>query len=196
MIDWDAYRAAYDLMSWDDQRAFYDRVWDQHPVQLHYDAEACARFLEATRPATVMEIGGWRGELAGEMLARYDWIGSWHNREVCAGAATNPATDDPRYRANVPTTWPWHVPLRAEAFVASHTIEHMNARQLDELFRATSARAMFLASPLTDDGQDWAGYGGSHVLTIGWRDVIALAATHGFVHDRSLDASEVRCFRR
>lgn len=196
MIDWDGYRAEYNSMSWEDQRAFYDRVWDLHPVQIHYDAEACARFLDATRPVTVMEIGGWRGELAGEMLMRFDWIASWHNREVCAGAVANQATADPRYHANVPTIWPWQTPLRAEAFVASHTIEHMNETQLNALLAATTARAMFLASPLTEDGQDWAGYDGSHVLTLGWRDVIALAAKHGYVHMAELDAPEIRCFSR
>jgi hypothetical protein len=195
-IDWDAYRAAYDGMTYGEQVAFYSRVWDLHPDQHHYDPAACAAFLEAVKADRVIEIGGWRGHLAAEMLTQFPKIKRWHNIELCRGAVQATVCEDPRYTAQVPGNWAWtmiHEP--GGVLVAAHVIEHMTAAQVALLLGALHPRAAFVQSPLTEDGQDWAGYGGSHVLRAGWRDVIALFAAYGLAHDPTLDAPDVRCFR-
>ena len=195
-IDWDAYRAAYDGMTYGEQVAFYDRVWDLHPDQHHYDAEACFAFLTVAQADRVIEIGGWRGHLAAEMLPRLPAIRRWHNVELCRGAVAATVCDDRRYTAQVPTRWAWemtHEP--GGVLVAAHVIEHMTLAQVGALVGALRPRAAFVQSPLTDTGQDWAGYGGSHVLRAGWSEVIALFAAHGLTHDPTLDAADVRCFR-
>lgn len=185
MIDWDAYRAAYDGMGPAEQAAFYARVWELHPDQRHFDADACGRLLDAAAPASVQEVGGWRGELAAAVLPSRPGILSWRNREVCEGAASHPACADPRYSLGLGP---------ADALVMSHVIEHMRLREAEAYVEAVRPRAAFVQSPLSEDGQDWAGYRGSHVLREGWREVEAMMARHGLRREPALDAPDVRCF--
>ncbi len=200
MIDWDLYRLTYDMLSYEDQLKFYDEVWKQHPVQKHYDSATCKRFLEKVNPKAVVEIGGWRGELAAEMLPLFPDIMVWRNYEICKGAANDTVCLDSRYDAEVPLTWVWSMSLnqrraiRGNTLVASHVLEHMNAEQVEALLKAIHPNAAFIAAPLTESGQDWNGYEGSHVLTWGWKDIINLFETQGLIHDSSFDTSEVRCF--
>lgn len=196
MIDWDAYRAAYDGMTYGEQVAFYDRVWDLHPNQHHYDPEACATFLTSVKATRVIEIGGWRGELAAEMLARFPAIRRWHNVELCRGAIQSTVCQDPRYTCQVPGNWAWtmiHEP--GAVLVAAHVIEHMALPQVGALLSALLPSAAFIQSPLMEEGQDWTGYTGSHVLRAGWREIVAVCGTHGLTRDPTLDAPDVRCFR-
>lgn len=200
MIDWDAYRAVYDRMGWNDQVAFYDRVWELHPDQRHFDAEACAAFLTVTRPASVLEIGGWRGELANLMLARFPNVTEWRNVEVCRGAAFHPVGTDPRYSAVVPDDWAWKTPeitaRHWDALVMSHTVEHMRLDQFRDLIDALDVGSVFLQAPLEDRKTNWTGYHGSHVLAAGWNDLARLLKERGFTRNQSLDAADVRCFAR
>jgi len=196
VIDWDAYRAAYDGMTYGEQVAFYDRVWELHPEQHHYDAEACAAFLEDVAARNIVEIGGWRGELATEMLARFPKIRRWHNIELCRGAVMATVCDDPPYTTQVPGNWAWTMIYEpGQVLVAAHVIEHMTLAQVELLLTAIRPRAAFIQSPLTEEGEDWAGYTGSHVLRAGWREIVALCGTCGLTHDPTLDAKDVRCFR-
>lgn len=196
MIDWDAYRSGYDSMSYADQVAFYDKVWRLHPEQRHYSPDACSKFLSVVEPDRVLEVGGWRGELAAEMLPLFPKIMHWHNIEICRGAVENSVCSDPHYSTQVPSEWMWELPHEpGGVLVAAHVIEHMTKEQVLSLLWSTRPRAAFVQSPLTEKGQDWAGYNGSHVLKSGWEEVIDFFGWYGLKHDPSMDAPDVRCFR-
>jgi hypothetical protein len=191
-IDWDAYRRDYDRMSAADQEAFYDRVWQDYPHQKFFNASACASYLASFTPTTVVEIGGWRGELAAEMLTRFPSIKHWTNVEVCRGAREASACTDPRYEYVPPTAL---LPF-ADAVVSSHAIEHMLIRELVIYLEEVRPRSVFLQAPLTEEGQAWDGYQGSHVMREGWREVRSELARLGLRHVPHFDAHEVRCFSR
>lgn len=200
-VDFDAWRVSYDAMTYDDHVRFYDAVWDAYPVQQHYDTGRATAFLARVDPRRVLELGGWRGELAAAILPEFPDIVRWRNVEVCRGAAENAACTDPRYEAIVPDAWLWERPDLvgfADTFVASHVIEHMRGDQLRALFAVVlpSVDAVFLASPLDEEGQGWAGYHGSHILELGWRDVAALLANAGFARYDDIASPEVRAYRR
>lgn len=201
MIDWDAYRSDYGRMSYAEHLSFYDRVWAAYPVQIHFDLATAIRFFERTKPQRVLELGGWRGELAGEILSRFPSIERWENLEICRGAAQNTVVTDGRYSARTPTTWAWIDPSidfhAFDTFVGSHVIEHMDWEQVTHLFdRLRSFRALFLASPLRDDPFDWKGYVGSHVLRMGWSGITHRLATQGWSEIPCLTTVEVRAFER
>ena len=58
--------------------------------------------------------------------------------------------------------------------MAAHVIEHMALPQVGALLSALLPSAAFIQSPLTEEGQDWTGYIGSHVLRAGWREIVAV----------------------
>ena len=207
MINFDVWRAEYDLMTYEDQLAFYDLVWAKHPVQKHYDPGAVAKFFSAhlayTEPASVLEIGGWRGELAAEMLGLWPLnadIREWTNLEICRGAVENSIPLDVRYHPVVPGGFLWDYDQGMFApynvLVASHVIEHMRARELWSFLSRQKALWVYLASPLDEEDRDWTGYNGSHILEIGWRKITSMMGELGYRHRPHHDTREVRVFWR
>lgn len=179
-IDWDAWRAEHAEMSFHDQQLFYQRVAREHPEQQHFDlAEAAATFdLINTPGATVVELGGWNGALASRLLSKFP-ISSWTNYDI---VGVPQVCDHPRYQLVVLDDYFWKLPARpADAFVATHTIEHLTGEELEMLLDALLVDFIYLESPLGSEGQSWAGYPGSHILELGWREVRQLISDMGYV---------------
>lgn len=206
----DDWRRNYDGMSYADQVAFYELIGKKYPRQICFDAGAYGRFFEyvlilkdaepkrSIRPS-VLEIGGWNGELAQAMLERYADIAAWHNIEIRASAAETAVCQSERYRVVDAGDFAWRVALpEAEVFVASHVIEHIRAHELAALLDNLPASVRFvgLQAPLGEEGRDWSGYLGSHILEIGWWMVEALLKKRGFRHLIELSTGEFRAFER
>lgn len=179
-IDWDAYRARYDRMTYADVATFHRQVWRLFPDQEHHSPEHLARFFASLdEPRRVIEVGGWRGSAAGRTLAAYPAIERWDNYEICQGAVNAPVTKDPRYHAVWPDRWPWEVTLslRHDTGVLAHVIEHMRARQLELLVRwlaSNGVRDLYVEAPLRETGRSWRHSSSAHLLEIGAADVLAL----------------------
>ena len=183
-IDWDAWRRDYDDMSFQQHQAFNQMVALQHPVQQHWNADACARFLDDRRPWTVLEIGGWDGSLAAAMLDQCAWIHAWTMYDITD--VPQVCTDD-RYWPVVLTCWPWHKHLRGDALVLSHVVEHMRVAQLERLIKRFSGDAVYIDAPLPDVNPSWEGYEGTHILEVGALELASLLAVHGYAVERDGD---------
>lgn len=181
LLDWDAWRAEYDAMTYQDQQAFYDEVFDTYPVQRAYDPLLVGGLLTLTRPKTVLEFGGWTGDLARDLLPGMPWIESWTNVDCSRKALAASVCDDPRYRPRLAECWLWEEEWSADFVVASHVIEHIRAKELAQLLRSVKCRALYLEAPLRMEPTDWSGYAGSHILEIGWAGVDGLAGLAGYV---------------
>jgi hypothetical protein len=184
-LDWDAYRKNYPQLSYRAQQAFHSEIYAQYPEQKHYSSEHVARAIEDTLPTSVFELGGWDGELAAEMLDRYPTIHSWTNYEICKEAAQAGDQRHPKYYAANLTDFYWEYGKhgkgwRCDLFVASHTIEHISANDLDKTVNATDAKAFFFDAPLLDWPINWMGSTTSHVLEIGWLEVHNLMRYRGY----------------
>lgn len=200
MIDWNAYRTAYDRMSFAEVVAFHDQVWDKYPVQEHYSPDHLAGFFDGLR-GRVLEVGGWRGEAARQILVTPDITG-WDNYEICRGAALSPVTEDPRYQGIHPSDWPWLLPAGDyQIAVLAHVIEHIRANQLSQLvgwLEQNDVEHVYVESPLRDIGRSWRGQTSAHVLEIGWPEVTRLFGDSDYrVYSRDrADHGEVLCFGR
>lgn len=180
MIDWDSWRARYAHMSYAEHVEFYDTVAAAHPSQQHYPLAVLAPWLRQVQGG-VVELGGWRGELARDILAATPTITGWHNHEVCRWAATNPATTDPRYTATVDDCWLWEQgPLTGAMFVASHALEHLSDAHVAALVAQLRTHQVLVCSPLEHAGQTWGAYHGSHMLQLGWEGLGELLGRQGY----------------
>jgi len=186
MIDWDAYRRAYPLMTYAQVADFHRRVWASFPDQENCSRDLLARFFESVPSGSqVVELGGWRGEMADHILSRRADLRGWLNMEICEDAVALPVTADPRYVAVHPKTWPWERPLRDryEVAVLAHVIEHMLSPQLARLVPWLSAggvRRIYVEAPLRDKPRSWRHSTSGHILDIGWDGVVSLFGKHGY----------------
>jgi hypothetical protein len=180
-LDWDAWRNAYHGLTYADQQAFHSAIYQQHPEQRHYDPVYVARAIEQVQPRSVVELGGWDGELAHTMLDQYPTINAWVNVEICKEASDAGIGRHPRYLAPSLTNFYWNRgPWTCDLFVASHVIEHLTIQHLNETLAATHARALFLDAPLHNKSTDWRGFTGTHILECGWIGVDRLCDRHGY----------------
>ncbi len=184
-INWDAYRAAYPRMTYAQVAAFHRQVWRHFPDQRHCSPEHLDRFFETVPAgARVVEVGGWRGEMAARILANRPDLASWLNLEICQDAVTRPVTTDPRYRGVFPPTWAWDTPLEChDVAVLAHLIEHISWRQLRSLvawLAMAEARQVYIESPLADGPRSWRHSTTAHLLEVGWDSVTALLAANGY----------------
>jgi hypothetical protein len=195
-IGWDEWRACYDESSFADQRGFYNDVYREFPEQSRYSTRRLQALLDwmPAGPVSVVELGGWQGAFAAEMLEAQPRISRWANYEISSDAVEASVCDDGRYVGVALNRWYWDDRHRADVFVASHVIEHLRLEQVEAAIRATDCRYLYLQAPLGDGPTDWRGYRGSHILECGWGGVTAAAHTEGFVEIRDLRAPNVRCY--
>ena len=170
VADFDAWRERYDEMTYQEMKDFYNRVEMEHPLQQAYNAEAFGRFLdhvlERDFPITVLEIGGWKGELAQIMLDKSDYdppifaIEKWYNYEICRNAIEKSVLSDQRYKPVIPDNFVWNIDLpKADVLIASHFVEHIKWWELVALIHnlPETIRFIGLQAPLGELEMDWAG---------------------------------------
>lgn len=169
-IDWNAWRANYDTMSFADHQEFNADCVRLHPEQRCWNGEACDRFLAERWPRTVVELGGWDGSLAADMLARHPRIDVWTNYDISPGVPQ--ACDDPRYQRVVLDYWPWHYYPQADALIASHVFEHMRAEEVVRLVARWDVGSIYIDCPVGPGPSGWHGYEGSHILEVGSTELL------------------------
>jgi hypothetical protein len=202
IADFDAWRERYDEMTYEDMKEFYNLVEIDHPLQQAYDANAFSRFLDraiaSIGPVSVLEVGGWKGELAQKMLVK-PGIVEWRNLEICERAVQKSVFSSPRYEAVIPDDFAWKVALpKADVLVASHFIEHVKWREFAALMSSLPGEFRFvgLQAPIQETETDWTGYHGTHILEVGWQDVSACLFTNSFVKIGDLCSDDFKAFVR
>jgi hypothetical protein len=156
VLDCDEWRRNYENWTVADHKRFYAEVWAQHPSQSHAAHELMGMVLATHRPRTVIEVGGWDGELAIRMLEMHDFIERWTNVEICE-QAVHLGHYHPRYFPTSPDTWFWDNAWNADMLVASHCIEHMTAKHLEAMIRSSNVDVMVFDAPLQNEPTSWWG---------------------------------------
>lgn len=128
----------------------------------------------------VIEFGGWRGAMAASVLGSFPELGWWSNYELCPSAALERDCLDHRYEliSRNGFLWDTRVPDSGDIFCSSHAIEHLTSDHLSLLFgwMPNSIQWMYLCAPIQDSttNEKWQDYGGTHILEIGWEQVLEL----------------------
>lgn len=211
-IDWDGWRARYADMSYADHCHFYDEVERLLPEQRQYAGRTVRNFLlyaleAGERPLQVVEVGGWKGHLAQEVLGQSEpgEIASWKNYDLSQRAVDRSVCGDERYRAVVLPDFVWNVPgcFEGANVVVSHAVEHLASWDCVRFIGALAearVRFCYVEAPIPeetpDEGVKWDGYGGSHILEVGWDLVEIWFSLDRYVVLPSRTRADVRCFER
>lgn len=178
------WRQRYRSMPFSQHQSDTDAIMLGHATPEQYiinstDLRRCLSGVEDTGSG-VLEFGGWRGAMANAVLSEFPNLTGWTNYEICPSARFDAHCRDPRYELVVTDRFLWESPRprSGRIFVSSHAIEHLTAEHLNLLFRwlPDSIRWMYLCAPIQDSTTDekWQDYGGTHILEIGWEQVLEL----------------------
>lgn len=160
---------------------FADQCELSFPDQRHFHADPVLRWLE-DKPGQILEIGGWKGELAAAVLPLAPKVTSWLNVEVSQRAIDAGVCHDIRYHAHKPDSFRWwESGFYSRNVIASHVLEHLSTEDVASLVAHLDyCNHWFVECPLNDEPQSWAGYFGSHILGVGWIGLEAIFRNNGF----------------
>lgn len=181
---WNTWRALYNSLTDEEQFAFANECEEAYPHQIHHNKQNFDFLFKDVDGVKVLEIGGWKGELAQHCLAKYS-IASWNNVDVCSNAVDKTVSiDRTRYASSIPKQFRWFLHPRQSDYdvcVSAHTIEHFSNEDMLSLIKHISGvKTVMFDAPLKMEGDDWHGYGGTHMLTMGWRGVNAAMVAEGY----------------
>lgn len=174
-MNFDDYRARYTAGDAAFHRDVYAEIHQKWPEQRHCTLSSLRRFLADHHKALVIEMGGWDGWAASVMLPEFPELEHWLNVEFCEAAARATVCNEERYNVYVPKAFQWWrsevSPDASDVMVLSHVIEHLADADARELIGSLRPLAWYIEAPLSENGQDWSAYQGTHVLNAGWVEI-------------------------
>jgi len=188
------WREQYDELSYKDMGDHYSIYVEAFGYQDQYDRKWWDQFFEEHRDEdlAVTEMGGHRGGMAKRMLEKHDNIKSWVNFEIDQMVVDDPVCTDERYHSRYLPDYLWNYPApenlvvrkpMKNVFVAAHVFEHIKIMQLIMLVKKviTNYDYVGVEAPLESTGINWENFDGSHIFEGGWRYIISLFETWGFI---------------
>lgn len=195
MTIWNKWRENYHEMTFKDQKQFYDAILTLYPDQDCFNIITAVNFFTCLNddPVKVLELGGYKGKLANILFVLpppSPEILNWTNFEIASLAKKEKACHHERYHVEILDNHLWEMdPSKKEndfdVFFSSHTIEHFSGADLKKLIawlKRTNVQYIYLEAPLVNSATDysWTDYEGSHILELGWLEVIDLFLLAGF----------------
>ena len=170
------WRNEYDRYSFAKQKQIYNALEVKYPDQQKFTTEEISNFLKDIKNLKILEIGGWKGELASKILSQNENIISWDNYEICSNAVEKTVCTDKRYKPILLKDFPWNLNIfgNYNVCILSHVIEHIKENQLklffDKIYRCNY---IYIEAPIKENRKDvnWNNYGGTHILECGWNDI-------------------------
>lgn len=182
------YRRNYDNLNFLDKKKLAFRWLKKYPEQAHFDYEPVSMWLRkivVKQPVKILEIGGWRGDLAMKALSEFQKIELWHNYDLLDNNGSQKCIDK-RYKLISLDDYIWNeLPgFEYNALIATHMIEHIRWNELQQLIQwiPSGVKTVLFEAPLpvTSENIDWKGDYSSHVLEKGWEQVIAKMKERGY----------------
>ncbi len=184
----DTWRKLYNDLTLFEQEQFGRDMEAAYPHQQSFTLGHYTDLLHRFASPRIIEIGGWKGELATACLEQAPWIQSWHNIDYCAPAVEKTTCKDDRYIASCPTHFHWFKDKRevnADLLIAAHVIEHLTDEDLESLILwIKGIPAVIFEAPIGRGESDWTGYIGTHILKMGWARINELMDLAGYKNEQ------------
>jgi hypothetical protein len=178
MNEFDQWRAGYGSRTMQQEIDYHNDLERRFPHQAHYNLEAAREVFDICMPERVIEAGAWKADLAKAILAENSKIEAWTAYEISTEAIRKTVCTDFRFTYILPEKFTWFMYEQVfsgiDMFLATHFIEHLSNTDLLSLtkaLRAAKVRCIYFEAPLTDEGNTWEGYEGTHMLEMGWNEI-------------------------
>ena len=81
---------------------------------------------------------------------------------------------------------------KCDIIIATHFIEHLSNEHFVELAKyCKGVEYIYFEAPLSDDGEDWNGYLGTHKLNFGWNQIVEVMAQNNFEVVHNLNQGKI-----
>jgi hypothetical protein len=182
------WRKNYNRMTYEEHQSFYNLLLQHFPHQSQHTKDWVFRFfanLYNEGKLSILEIGGWDGELADYILKRYKNIEKWDNYEISELAKEKVVCRDERYCVNVPNDFIWNIilPDHYNILLSSHTIEHITENNFQTLIKnlPPSIKWIYFEAPLPlKHGRHWHNDFSTHILEWSWEDITLFMKEQGY----------------
>lgn len=189
---WDKWRKFYYNLSHDENIQFGYDIEAKYPHQVSFNAKLIDQVMPQFPNTRVLEIGGWKGELAAYCFKNHR-PRSWHNIDMCKAAVekTVPELAHREYTATFPDMFDWFCAPRVRPYdlaISCHTIEHLTDKHLVKLIEhLVGIPAVYFEAPIDMERNDWNGYEGTHILEMGWSTINRLFSVYEYTHQKISD---------
>lgn len=179
MNEFDKWRENYNNMSLAEQVKYHNEIELQYPEQAHYTYENVRQVLY--EGATVLEFGTWKADLAQRAIIEFN-LKQWQGIEICSNAIESTRCTHEQFSYIQPNRFDWWVNElpKSDIIIATHFIEHLSNVHFEQLVKVLQSPLIYFEAPLTELGEDWAGYVGTHKLNHGWDAVSELMKEQGY----------------
>lgn len=171
------WRKNYDTYTLDDQKRIINKLEEKYPNQKQFSRGEIYKFFLNRTCKKIVEIGGWKGDLANEVLNNNKTIELWNNYDICSNAKDKAICKDVRYNCIIPDDFVWNLNQfeTYDTCILSHVIEHIKEEELQKLFiKLKNIKHIYIAAPIDKDKNNWNNYCGTHILKCGWNKVSAM----------------------
>jgi hypothetical protein len=191
------WRKNYELMTYQDHKNYYQAVFNEAPHQRQYTYDEVSYPFERLKDKNlwVIEFGGYQGELAHQILRKYDNIKLWDNYEITDRALKYRICNDERYHPIVLDGFIWDyasgthgIPGVYNLFISSHTIEHITGHDFQKLVDKVIRHVDYciLEIPLPMDMskgvETWNNYDGTHIQDLSYTKIVNILFEAGFTN--------------
>jgi len=183
----DRYRIRYDSLTFKDKKNIANKWLIEYPEQAYFNFEPIDFWLKnfVRRPAKIIEIGGWKGDLALKILSHNYTIDAWHNYDLVESNNIQKCVDEKyKFISLNDYIWNYRLVIDYNALIATHMIEHIKWHELIKLIDwiPKNIYTVLFESPLslTGGGKNWKGDHSSHILEKGWKNIIREMNKYGF----------------
>lgn len=168
----DHWRERYDTLTFAEQQEYHNQLEEWYPDQAHFNFEAAKYAIEKVDAYLILEAGAWKGDLCAR-IEEYPIAVLWEAIELCPNAIVKTKPEQIHYLCIKRFDWWIDMEKRDDdLFIATHFIEHLSDQHLTELLQWLDGMpAIYFESPISEHGQEWDNYKGTHKLTFGWQKV-------------------------
>lgn len=172
-INWNQWRANYATTSFTDQLRFYSQLAKDYPHQRWGSIDPIIEAFRAVSPRRVVEVGGWKGELATDAANAGLSFDSWTNYEI-SDVAVDPSAPS-WYQHERLTDWVWNYEglSKPDMLLFVHSAEHMLLAEVVKTVEAFGKpEVVLIQSPLDNEPINWNNFNGTHIIEVGWDGIL------------------------
>ena len=184
-LTFNEWRSRYFSLTDKENKEYHNYLETKYPVQAHFSANFVTDFFDTINreDITVTEVGGWKGDLANEVLGRFSKVVNWRNIEFCPNAVDKSVVIDSRYSTWCPDNFRWWEPLSCildTVFICTHVFEHLHESDIKNLMDIVHCEYLFIEAPLEEYGQSWDNYSGTHIYFGSRSNLISVIESFGY----------------
>jgi hypothetical protein len=193
--EFDVWREKYDNMTIEEQVAYHNKLEELYPEQAHYNYDNVKIALELCgKKINVLEFGTWKADLCETALKEFD-IESWVGIEICKHAIEKTKCKSEKFKYIFPDKFDWFNDKNrpsCDIIIATHFIEHLSNEHFVSLAEyCKGVNYVYFEAPLSNNGENWNGYLGTHKLNYGWNHVVEIMKQNNFEVTHDLNQGKI-----